>query len=213
MRLLFLLLILNLPHAFSQNRIDIGVVKADSSTGFRNGKNYQENAIHLKPIGKSKNEIEIRFTYLGLPGPNWGLSVLTYNKRVWEARRYLYEVLKNDHSSSAIKMHLLKPRHGFDSFFLRLKINHLFTLPNQDELTQGGVLVMDGAHYALKFKAYNRFGQYYFNNPEIYLSNYRDSAYKKNMHIDNPVKFGEELETFNNYANIVSCFYEDLENK
>jgi hypothetical protein len=71
----------------------------------------------------------------------------------------------------------------------------VFALPNQDELTQSGFLVMDDAHYSLKFKAYNRFGKYYFDNPKVYAEHYKD------------------LEAFKNYVKIVSCFYEDLETK
>ncbi len=188
-------------YAYAQERLCFGKIIAD--TGFscndlyvqREGMARNGHSAGLKTICQSENELEIRLFVVHRPSPTWDLIVLTYNKGTWSLSKYLDNIGRTNYDTAhPVQMFSVKPKQGFDSLFSSLKMNQVFTLPNQDVLTKD-YLVDDGDIYFLSFKAGNKMRRYYFENPEEYKEHF------------------EKIKEFQFYDNIASIFYEAINNR
>lgn len=195
----FLLLIST--YAYTQERLYFGKIIAD--TGFscndlyiqREGITPNGHSAGLKTICQSENELEIRLFVVHRPSLTWDLIVLTYNKGAWSLLKYWDNFGRTNYDTAhPVQMFSVKPKQGFDSLFSSLKMNQVFTLPDQDLLTKD-YLVDDGNIYFLSFKAGNKMRRYYFENPEEYKEHF------------------EKIKEFQFYDNIASIFYEAIKNR
>jgi hypothetical protein len=101
------------------------------------------------------------------PFAAWDLFVLAYNDSTWTATRYLYDLGRSLRDTAhPIKILKLMPEYGFDTLFMKLKKNNVFTLPDQKKLKYKGD-VDDGNIYFLSYKVKNKFRRYSFENAWI----------------------------------------------
>jgi hypothetical protein len=185
----------------SQAQLNYGKVlnnKKFSCSDYRIQMEATTNSPHttgLQTICESKNEFEIRFYVPHRPSSEWDLFVLSYDSGVWNATKYLYDFGRISFDTAhPIKIFKLKPKYGFDTLFMNLKENNVFTLPDQQKLKYKGD-VDDGNIYFLSYKVKNKFRRYSFENTETYREE------------------NKGMKEFENYDNIATIFYEDLEKK
>lgn len=195
---ILLLSIFHSTQVLSQSHLNYGKVltnkkfTCNEQSIQREGDTYAGYSTGLPTICQSKNEFEIRFFVAHRPVEDWDLFVLTYNNGTWTATRYWYDFSRKNHDfDHPIKFFTLRPKYGFDSLFVALKQNNVFTLPDQQSLKYKGD-VNDGNIYFLTYKVNNKFRRYSFENPDIYKEG------------------NKSMRVFENYDNIASLFYDDL---
>lgn len=189
-------------NVFSQKHIQFGIIKADPNFSCDNmeiqteGTTRNGHSTGLNTIYNSPNELEIRLYVTHRPTFDWDLFVLSYNNNnEWSFSSYSHSMGKKDYDTShPIHMVHIDPKQGFNSLFNSLKKNHIFTLPEQSELTKE-YLVNDGNIYFLTFKVGKKFRRYYFENPYDYKQHFK------------------RIKEFQYYYNIASLFYETIERK
>ena len=93
MKLLFTLLILFISFtAFSQDKIEYGAIKSDSSFKASHRTSYVDSLnFAIGNIVNSNYELEIRLTTGVLPHAGGDIIILTYNNGTWDARKYGFE--------------------------------------------------------------------------------------------------------------------------
>jgi hypothetical protein len=201
MRQLTIFLILISTNVFSQKHLGFGQIKADSTFScidqlniiYQEGGTYNGHSTGLKSICQSGNEFEIRLFVAHRPSVSWDLFVITFNNNIWSATKYSFDWgRKSFDTAQPITISDLRPKNGFDSLFSNLKMNHVFTLPDQNVLAQE-ILVHDGNIYFLTFKADNKFRRFYFEDPDAYKEHFKN------------------IPEFINFGNIVYFFYKELE--
>lgn len=140
---------------FSQNKLDFGDVIGNDVSACKTKIDGT--------ICKSKNELEISLTGASLLVGRYKTVTITYNNTKWEASELEGDWVHNTKLNNAIV-----PNSSFEKIFDTLKINGIFTLPDQKELKYNGA-VDDGIEYTLSFKAGKKFRSYSFDNPDLYL--------------------------------------------
>ncbi len=193
MKYLFILLSFWAMSACAQNKLDFGAIKADSHFSCNEPQGAIEIDCGLDKICNSKNELEIRVSAFYAPMPFFAIYVLTYSDSGWAAKKYEYNLAyKKYDTSHLIQIATLKSRQTIENIFDTLKLNNIFTLPDQDSLQHDLNIksyVDDGSIYLVTFKVGNQFRKYDFDNPKIFHEKYR------------------EVKEFTYYLNIANVFY------
>jgi hypothetical protein len=58
--------------------------------------------------------------------------------------------------------------------YIELKLNDVFSLPDQSRLKLNGGIIDDGTDYLLTYKTADKTGQYAYSNPEMYLEHNKE---------------------------------------
>ena len=168
-------------HGYAQ--IDFGKVKQDKK--YCKHHNFPENCedVFTNNICNSTNLLEIRYIWLQ-PDYLRKVRILAYDTlHGWRAVEYTDSITrvtdKEICAKSLTKAVPLHPRSTFDSIFLQLKANDIFTLESEYALghfANVGPRVMNGIY----FKAGNKFRSYNFHDP-YYLLEIQNYPYFKKV--------------------------------
>lgn len=155
----------------AQDTLNYGKVKADTAFDCKND-NSGDPDFGIGSICNSKNEFELRLQGYSRPHVGSALIVLTWNKQnKWDAKKF--ERISGSLGDKLISTIYRYPldrlkNYNLNIVFDTLKNNHVFTLPNQNELNAKGD-IMDGPVYRITFKVRNNFRSYIFRSPESFL--------------------------------------------
>ncbi len=168
-----ILLLLVSFHAFNQNKIEFGAIRADSSFKANQRTNCVDSTnFGIGDIFDSKNELEIRLKTVALPIGGEDVIIMTYNNGTWDARKYLFERIRFCPTTciTFIKTNLTDQAvfdKYFENIFDSLRQNKIFLLPGMRELKYEGA-ISDGAAFILTFKVKDQFREYFYSNPGQY---------------------------------------------
>jgi hypothetical protein len=160
-------------HAFNQNKIEFGAIRADSSFKAKHRTSYVDSLnFGIGNILNSNNELEIRLMTAVLPHAGYDIIILTYNNGTWDARKFLFEHSHYYPTTSVTYIQIDSNKktiidNYFESAFDTLKQNKIFLLPNMRELKYDKE-IFDGTAFALSFKVKDQFREYFFDNPGQY---------------------------------------------
>jgi hypothetical protein len=174
--LLSFLILLSSTNANSQNQLDFGEVRVDSSFNCTDRIVRDSFPFGIENICNSRNYFEIRLKSAYLPHGNRELYILTYNDSSWQVRKYIVKGTSLGLSLTQIsilpKLYKEKdPDYFYRHFFTELKTNKAFTLPQQSELKHE-LSIFDGSVHIITFKIGNKFRTYSYSNPESYTEKF-----------------------------------------
>ncbi len=168
-----ILILFNSISAFSQDKIQFGEIRSDSSFKVTHRTNYADSInFGIGNISYSNNEFEIRLTTVWLPHAGYEIIILTYNNGTWDAKKFLFEHSHYYPTTSATYIQTDQSKktiidNYFESAFDTLKQNNIFLLPDMRELKFDRV-IHDGVGFSITFKVKNQFREYFFDNPKQY---------------------------------------------
>jgi hypothetical protein len=161
-----------------ENELFIGKILNDSNS-FKNIPKHQN---HLKPLLKSKNQIEIRYIKSHKFSPTEYI-VLKFNKK-WEVEKVFYDTLKNNYSTVSVT-----PKLNLDTVFNQLVNNRIFSIKdcdsvdydeyntvfriNENDFVGFGGGINDGTVYCIEYKVGDYFRRYKYYNPEYFIKIYK----------------------------------------
>ncbi len=179
MKISFLIFVVYPLFVYSQKHLEFGAIKGKDISGCKDSV--------CGSICNSKNQLEINLFDHEAPSLHYQGIRLIFNGSIWNAIKY-----EGSYDQDKIDSSVLKPETSFDSIFLALKYNNIFTLPDQGELKDVKGMVDDGDEYSVSFKAGNLFRCYEFYNPRIYI------------------RYNSNIPELTNYLNIEDILFNQL---